>query len=257
MLAYDGQSATAQAAHRAALAAVAAKIALLLTAPGSTASAALAQDLPKLLAVLPDDASGYATALTTLLEDYVAGVVTDINAPPGVAPADGFAYVSRLADLPGDPSQGIAGLAAVSSSLAAPSSGIAASNFAALMQLVEGSATTALQMLYAQTDFASADDADQAREQLRGLIVEQLEAAQGNDPLVQAWRGALTAAIIDLTQRAKALPDVAIATMPAPMPALWMAQFLYQDGTEAPVLVQRNRAPHPLFMPRDVEYLAA
>jgi len=40
-------------------------------------------------------------------------------------------------------------------------------------------------------------------------------------------------------------------------PALALAQLLYQDGSHAEVLVQRNAAPHPLFMPLIVEYLAA
>jgi len=254
---YDGQTETVQAAALAALAAVQLSLARLLTAPGS-APLALAQDLPLLAAVAPDNQAGYAVALASLLADYVAAIVGDVLvAAPPAAPA-GYEYSSRLPPLPPDPSYGLGALAAVGAVISPPSAtGQIAVNWMALMQLVEGNATTALATLYAQSSFASAADADMAREQIFALITAQIAPAAGNDVLVMAWRALFTAAVTDLTTRASGLPDIAVVTSLAPLPALYLAELVYQDGSQAPVLVQRNSAPHPLFMPLAVEYLAA
>lgn len=252
---YDGQPEAVQLAAQAALAAVRGSLSGLLTAPGD-AALALSQDLPLLAATEPDNQAGYAAALQTLLADYVAAILADLSAPPSPPPPAGYAYASRLPPLPADPSYGLAGLGALAAAIMpASASGQILVNWQALMQLVQGNATSALAVLYAQSTFASAADAVTAREQLFGLIVAQIEAATGNDPLISAWRGLLTAAVTDLTSRASGLPDVETLTASAPLPALCLAQLLYQDGTQAPLLVQRNAAPHPLFMPLSVEYL--
>ena len=254
---YDGQPEAVQLASQAALAAVRASISRLLTAPGD-AALALSQDLPLLSATEPDNQAGYAAALETLLADYVAAIVADAAAPPSPAPPAGYVYASRLPPLPADPSYGLGGLGTLGVAIMPPSvTGQILANWRALMQLVEGKATTSLAALYAQSSFASAADADTAREQIFSLIIAQIEAATGNDPLISTWRGLFTAAVTDLTARASGLPDVAVLTTQAPLPALYLAQLLYQDGTQAPVLAQRNAAPHPLFMPLAVEYLAA
>lgn len=253
---YDGQIEAVRNAADIALAAVHTAIARLLTAPG-TAALALAQDLPLLAAAAPDDQAGYAAALTTLLADYVMAIVADNNAPPDPPPPAGFAYLSRLPPLAADPSFGLAGLADIGATIVpASATGQVAANWQALTQLVEGSATVALANLYAQTSFTGAAEADAAREQLFGLIVAQIAAAAGNDPLVMTWRGLFTAAVADLTARASGLPDVAVLNAPLPLPALYLAELIYQDGSQAAALVQRNAAPHPLFMPLMVEYLA-
>lgn len=259
MYLYDGQSETVQAAAAAALVAVQAAIANLLTAPGS-APLALAQDAPLLAAVAPDDTAGYATALANLLQDYVAAIVTDANtaAAPDLTAPPGYQDTSRLPPTPTDPSYGLAALADVGATVVPPAPvGQVAANWAALMQVVEGSAVAALLMLYAQTTFAAAEDADTARTQVYGLVVAQIEAASGNDKLVQTWRAALSAIVVYLTTTAQQVPNVVTLTTAGPQPALVLAQLLYQDGSQADVLVQRNNAPHPLFMPLNVEYLAA
>ena len=99
---YDGQSETVQATARAALAAVQASIASLLTAPGD-AALALAQDLPVLAAAAPDDQAGYAAALAALLADYVAAIVADAALPASPAPvavAALFAYYKQWYNTP-------------------------------------------------------------------------------------------------------------------------------------------------------------
>jgi hypothetical protein len=255
---YDGQSTTVQAAARAALAAAQTALAANLTAPGS-AAAAVAVALPP-LAVAPDDALGYAAALAKLLTDYVAGIVGDAAtaATPDPTLLPGYADASRLPPLPLDPSQGLAALAAFGPAPAS-ATGIVLANWTALIRLVGSTATAALQMLYAQTAFASAGDAASASAQLYGLIQAQIDlaAADDDDTIVQAWLAAQTAAVTDLAARGEGLPNLATFTAAAPLPALYLAQRLYQDGSQAAALVQRNAAPHPLFMPLAVEYLDA
>ena len=254
---YDGQTETVQQAALAALTAVQSSLRSLLTAGGDP-QLALAQDLPLLAAAAPDNQAGYAVALATLFADYVAAIVTDATATPNPAPPAGYQYASRLPPVASDPSYGLAAIAGIAATIMpAAVTGQIAANWQALMQLVEGNATTALAILYAQTDFASAAEAEAARDQLSGLIIGQIEMASGNDPLVTVWRGLFTAAVTDLTARASGLPDVAILPTPAPLPAVYLAELLYQDGTRAVALVQRNAAPHPLFMPLAVEYLEA
>jgi prophage DNA circulation protein len=257
---YDGMSQIVQTATTGMLTDALNAVGGFLTAAGS-AAAALAPDLLLLAAVAPDDTSGYATALANLVQDYVSGIATDAAAatvPDPTAP-QGYQDSSRLPPLPPDPSYGLAALAAISTSAYAPLalSGQAASNWTAVTQIVGGSATAALMMLYAQTSFTASADADAARSQVQSLTVAQIEAAAGNDALVAMWRSALTAVVTYLTDTAKQASQVAQISMPTPQPALVLAQLLYQDGTQAAALVQRNGAPHPLFMPLTVEYLVA
>lgn len=251
---YDGQPATVQAAFSTALAQVQTAIGAALTA--AAGSPQLQDDLAALAAIAPDQPASYAEQLATLLEDYVANLVAAAAPVTDDTLLPGYEDWTRLPPMPPDPSFGLASLAAgISPLIPAAATGQAAANWQMLAQLAQGAATSALATLYAQTSFASSDDADTARELLYGLIVAAIEAAAGDDALVQAWRGVLAASVTDLTTRAKALPNVADFATPSPMPALWLAQRIFQDGTEAPALVQRNAAPHPLFMPTTVEYL--
>jgi prophage DNA circulation protein len=253
--AFDGQSTPVQSAFTAALATVQTTISAALTFAGAAASQ-LSDDLDALQALAPDDALGYAEQLATTLADYVGNVVASFTPVLDSTLAPGFQDQTRLPDLPGDPSYGLGTLAGISATLIPDyATGTVLANWQTLGTLIEGSATAALVALYAQTSFASSDDADTARTQVNGFIVAQIAASAGNDPLIGAWRGVLTAAVTDLTTRAKQVPSLATLTTPAPMPALVLAQQLYQDGTQAPVIVQRNAVPHPLFCPQTIEYL--
>lgn len=259
---YDGELVTVQAATTAWLAFVQTQIVGQLSASGS-AVYALAQDLPLLAAAAPDNTVGYAAALATLLQDYVAAIVADAAsaaAPDPTAPS-GYEDWSRLPPLAADPSYGLAALATIGATLAPAvatvATGQAAANWTALAQLVGGSATAALLMLYAQTSFVTSAQADAARSQVYALVVAQIEAAAGNDPLVANWRAALAAAVTLLTAAATQAATLETMSFNAPLPAVVLAQRLYQDGTQADALVQLNAAPHPLFMPLSVEYLAA
>lgn len=254
---YDGQVESVQVASRAALTAIDYQLSTLLNAPGD-AALAVSQGLAAIALLPPDDEIGFALALAAMLANYVAAIVAAAAAAPDPLPPAGYAYASRLPPLPADPSYGLGALAMIGAAIVpANISGQIAANWQALTALVEGNAATALATLYAQTEFTSAGDAETARQQIFDLIVAQIGIAEnaGNDALVGAWRGLFTAAVTDLTVRATGLPLVADLSLAAPLPAAWLAQLLYQDGADAAVLVQRNAAPHPLFMPRVIEYL--
>lgn len=250
---YDGAPSTVQSAFSAALVSVQTALSDALTAVGD-AAAQFGQDLATLAGFSPDDGAGYAGALQALFSNYVLNAVAAAVDVVDASLAPGFQDWTRLPAMPGDPSFGLASLAGTDLTPAS-AQGAALANWTMLTSLVQGSAAAALVTLYAQTDFASAADADAAREQVHDLLVARIEAAAGDDALVQAWRGALAASVADLTARAASAPEVATLTTAAPLPALVLAEFLYQDGSEAPALVQRNAAPHPLFMPLAVEYL--
>lgn len=83
-------------------------------------------------------------------------------------------------------------------------------------------------------DAMSADDADlyRATVDLRNSVVEYLSRAILD-----------RAPIIDVGANRR-------------MPSLWWAHRLYQDPTRSTELVERNRVPHPSFMPTDFEALA-
>jgi len=59
----------------------------------------------------------------------------------------------------------------------------------------------------------------------------------------------------DLTTRAKQAPSTIVFYLGNALPALALAQRVYQDPARAGELVARNDAPHPLFMPATVQAL--
>jgi prophage DNA circulation protein len=61
----------------------------------------------------------------------------------------------------------------------------------------------------------------------------------------------------DLSTRALPLPAIVTYTFPQRMPALWIAQRLYQDATRTGDLIAENNPVHPLFMPETGRALSA
>lgn len=162
---------------------------------------------------------------------------------------------------PPDPTYGLAGFATYGALLPTTAPGTLdqaqqAANQAAFVALTQGMAVIALAQLYAATNFASADAADAARDQITGLIDTQLLAAT-DDMLVQAWTGLYAATATDLTTRGKSLPDLISFATVQPMPSLWLANRLYRDAGRAPELVAENAVIHPAFMPTNLEALAS
>jgi prophage DNA circulation protein len=165
---------------------------------------------------------------------------------------------SRGPDLAADPGYGLGALAAWGNTLNDAGGGQIAANQAALVALVEGSATIALARIYAQTEFLAQDDADKARDQLTGLIdgLSLTAADAGDDGAYKAWERLYQASSDDLTIRAKQVPATVTYTYGGALPVLLLAQRFYKDPARASELVARNAAPHPLFMPPTVRALA-
>lgn len=172
---------------------------------------------------------------------------------PAAAPY--FDAAPLAADLPADPSFGLAALASYTPPTPAPAPSTPvlaqqAANQQAIVDLVRGAAVLAIATVYAQTDWTSAGAAQAARDQLVALIDDRSVAAElaGNDQLYLAWQDVEAAAVADLTARAMQLPDLGAYAVPASLPSLALAQRLYADPTRSDELVRLNDARHPLFM---------
>lgn len=225
------------------------------------------------------DTSGIGAALDALtpnlsdaadIADGVIGVFSAVAATVStvaglVATVQSLTETSSRGTPPvADRSYGVASFAGWGADLpaiapATASLALEANNQAAFQRLVNGAAIAGMAQIYAQTEFASTDEAGAARDQITGLIDDQALAASaaGSDALCQAWDQLYAAVAQDLTLRGKGLPDVITLILGAPMPALALAQRLYQDATRAPELVARNDAIHPLFMPTTIEALSS
>jgi hypothetical protein len=199
-----------------------------------------------------------ADAVSTFCSGYAAAVAASWT------PFDDT-LSSRGPVAPSDLSYGLATLANWGSTLSAvPQDGSLdaqqmAANQAALIALVQGSATAAYAQISSLTTYSSDNDAAAARMTICGLIDTQATNAAdaGNDATFAAWQSLTAAAATDLTTRGKQVPNVAEYLLPAPVPALYLAQRLYQDAERAGELVSRNASPFPLFMPTTIRALNA
>jgi prophage DNA circulation protein len=211
--------------------------------------------LASLVADLSDsvtDTTALAGALTSFFTGYAdAALATQVAVDQTLS--------SRGAQPLADMSYGLASLSGWGATLPPPDGTQMGLNQQALVALVSGSAVTALGRIYAKTKFAAQEDADTARDQLAGLIDDLATAAAdgGDDQGFLAWQSYYQSAVDDLTTRAKQAPSTLVFTMGVAMPALVLAQRLYQDPARGDELVARNDAPHPLFVPPVVQALTA
>ena len=178
-----------------------------------------------------------AQAATVTVDDPVAG--TPFYAAP-----------------PADPSGGLTTLAAWGGTLppiagTTAQAALQAAQQAAVVALIQGNAVAALAQVYAQSAWPSANAAADARTQLLGLLDAQTEAAaaSGADDLYRGWRALTALAMRDMIARAQSLPSLSSYATGTPLPAVALAQLLYQDPTRADQLAALNDVPHPLFMP--------
>lgn len=196
-------------------------------------------------------------SVSAFFQDYCAAAVE-------ILPVDDPTLTSRGQPPVADPSYGLAGFTTWGGDLpfiigSTPQRIQEASNQTAFIALVQGCAVAAMAQLYANTDFASANDAQAARDQMDDLIDIQATAAAdlGDDTIFTGWMTLFSAVYTDLTARALRLPEILTFEFASSMPAIVLAQRIYQDGSRAPDLISRNAAPHPLFMPRHISALAA
>ncbi|PRP68616.1 hypothetical protein BUE93_21490 [Chromobacterium amazonense] len=105
---------------------------------------------------------------------------------------------------------------------------------------------------------ASYDDAASLRARVSQLVDREAVAAAdaGDVASYQALRDLRTAVVADLTARGGSLAHMMPVAIPAPMPAMALAQRLYRDPSRAAELAQQSGAIHPLFMPTGFKALA-
>lgn len=107
----------------------------------------------------------------------------------------------------------------------------------------------------AEADYASLNDALDARDRLLAAIDTQIETTDVvagtsiDDDTYQAFAALRVALAEDLLIRGGKLPRVTRYTPPATLPALVIAHRLYGDATRAAEIVTRNKIRHPLFVP--------
>ncbi len=173
-------------------------------------------------------------------------------------PADETQSSRGLLAVP-DPSYGLAGIVNWGATLSSAPGDQTGLNQDALVALVEGSAVVALGQIYARTNFAAQEDADAARDQLADLIdgLATTAADAGDDSGFSTWQALHQSATDDLTTRAKQAPSTIVFYLGSALPALVLAQRVYQDPARAGELVARNDAPHPLFLPATIQALTA
>lgn len=105
--------------------------------------------------------------------------------------------------------------------------------------------------IVADTDFVSRGQVDACRQ----TLVDAFDAAIDNASVafdqitLRALVSLRAAAIRDLSARARPLPQMINYGQPIRMPALWLAQRLYGDGSRYAELIGENNVVHPLFMP--------
>lgn len=105
----------------------------------------------------------------------------------------------------------------------------------------------------------SYDDAAAVRTAVTTVLDAEILAAgdQGDDASFSALRDLRVAAVQDLAARGANLARVILVTLPAPQPALVLAQRLYGDAGRADELVTAADPVSPLFMPTNFRALAA
>ena len=211
-------------------------------------------------AVLNDGAT--ATAVQNTFQQAASNVAAAQTPPDalndavlGNAPA-----LAPSADLAG----GLAALATWGDTLTAPAGAGAVlaalqAQQAAIVALVEGAATLAVITVYASTNFASANDAANARAQVLALVDRQSEAANlaGADDLYRAWLSLGALSMADMIARAQNLPSRVGYATGVSRSALVLAQLWYQDAARADELAALNDAMHPMFMPSSGVRLSA
>jgi prophage DNA circulation protein len=106
--------------------------------------------------------------------------------------------------------------------------------------------------ILAATNFTSRQDVDRYFNAMHASF-EQAETVAANNLDNVAYRALvkLHAAVTnDLANRSRPLPKMVTYTTATSKPALYLAQFLYQDPSRYQELIDENKPIRPLFMPR-------
>jgi prophage DNA circulation protein len=105
--------------------------------------------------------------------------------------------------------------------------------------------------IVADMTFASRDQVESVQSALDLAFDAAIDAASDDfDQVAVVALTSLRAAVMrDLTARARPLPQIVTYTFAQRMPALWIANRLYGDGSRFEDLIAENSPIHPLFMP--------
>lgn len=128
-------------------------------------------------------------------------------------------------------------------------------NSVAYKNLVTGTALAEMANLAAVIKYPSRDEAIATRDQLSGLLSDQIliHADAGNDELYNALRALRAAVIKDLNTRGAQLTKIITIKTLDSMPALCLAYAQYEDAERAEEIITRNHISHPLFTPANSE----
>lgn len=117
--------------------------------------------------------------------------------------------------------------------------------------------TGAMTCSAANANPTSRDEAEQLAQRVSQQLDEALAVVgdRADDELYNALLGIRTAFISTMMARSSGLSDLMLVTMTQPIPALTLANRLYQDASRADELIQEARVPHPAFMPLTMKVL--
>ncbi|MFG6284858.1 hypothetical protein, partial [Sphingomonas sp. S6] len=222
----------------------------------SKASAAGTDSLPELVALAATQRATIATAIDTVDVTMAALTVGSVEANLADAIASLLAALTGACADPADALRLLSGLLVFqpvgSDTLGA--SGAAVSRLFRLTITVElARASAAYQPSSYEDAFARLVDVTAA------IDAAAETAGSGLDDLFAALRTLRVAVVEDLRVRGASLAHVRTFSLPAPLPALSLAQRLYRDAARADELVGEagDACVSPLFMPVSLQALAA
>lgn len=200
------------------------------------------------------DSTATAGAVQSVYQAAAQNVI--IAQTPPAAAQDAVLGASPAFARPADLTGGLATMAVWGDTVPQPTGAGAAlaaklQQRAAIVALVEGSATLAVLTVYAATNFTSANAAADARVQVLDLLDRQAAAANkaGQDDLYRGWLALTGLAVNDLIQRAQNLPQLIGYQVNATMPSVVLSQLFYPSADRGDEMEALNDAPHPMFMP--------
>lgn len=130
---------------------------------------------------------------------------------------------------------------------------VAAANAAAAANLFRGLALAGAARAAARVEWASLEDALEARAELEALLDE---LSSGTDDDLNRELSGLRASIVEaIPPPGETLPQVVTVTLARALPALVLAHQRYQDPGRMQEIVDRNHLPNPMRVPGGLELL--
>ena len=179
-------------------------------------------------------------ALAALVEAMRAGITDPADQVQVLLALAGFTFTDQAGGLVGIG----AAMAAIRDAMAA------ACRRCALVSLARASAS------YQPSSY---NDAAALRWALAAALDSEITAAgdAGEDASYVALKALRSAVVQDLTVRGASLPSVVTVNMQLPLPALALAQILYQDASRSDGIAAESGAIHPAFCPATFQALAS